>query len=73
MSLSAPKETSVNGAPFSVGIVAARFNEALVDTLLARVRAGLVAAGVKAKNITVARVPGSHEVPVAAAWLARGT
>jgi 6,7-dimethyl-8-ribityllumazine synthase len=72
MSLSAPKEISVNGAPFSVGIVAARFNPVLVDALLARVVAGLKAAGVKTQRITVLRVPGSHEVPVAASWLARG-
>jgi 6,7-dimethyl-8-ribityllumazine synthase len=36
------------------------------------VRAGLAAAGVKAGRITLARVPGSHELPVAAQWLARG-
>ena len=72
MSLSAPKEITFNGAPFSVGIVAARFNPDLVDALLHRVRTGLAAAGVKAARITLARVPGSHELPVAAQWLAQG-
>lgn len=72
MSLAAPQETAVNGAAFSVGIAAARFNPELVDALLQRVRAVLAAAGVKAKRITVARVPGSHELPVAAQWLAQG-
>jgi 6,7-dimethyl-8-ribityllumazine synthase len=72
MSLAAPPQTAVNGAAFSVGIVAARYNAALVDALVARVKAGLAAAGVKAKRITVVRVPGSHELPVAAHWLARG-
>lgn len=72
MSLSAPKEITFNGAPFAVGIVAARFNPDLVDALLHRVRTALAAAGVKAGRITLARVPGSHELPVAAQWLAQG-
>lgn len=70
MSLLAPSPVRVNGAPFALGIVAARYNEALVDGLLASVQAGLAAAGVKTKNITVLRVPGSHEVPWAAQVLA---
>jgi 6,7-dimethyl-8-ribityllumazine synthase len=55
-----------------IGIVAARFNEPLVNALLARVQAGLVAAGVRENNISVVRVPGSHEVPWAAQALTRG-
>ena len=55
-----------------IGIVAARFNQPLVDALLARVQAGLTAAGVLAKNISVVRVPGSHEVPWAVQALTRG-
>jgi 6,7-dimethyl-8-ribityllumazine synthase len=31
----------------------------------------LSAAGVKAKRITIVRVPGSHELPVATQWLAQ--
>ena len=71
MSLASPKATAINGAAFKIGIAAARFNEALVDSLLSRVQATLRAAGVKAKNITVVRVPGSHEVPWAAHQLAK--
>ena len=52
--------------------MAARYNSALVDALLHTVFEKLTAAGVKEKRITVVRVPGSHEVPVAAGWLARG-
>lgn len=63
MSLAQPSSLSLNGAQLRIGIVAARFNEALVDALLARVQAGLAAAGVATKNISVVRVPGSHEVP----------
>ncbi len=50
--------------------MAACYNEALVDALLGRVREVLASAGVKAADVTVLRVPGSHEVPVAAQWLA---
>jgi 6,7-dimethyl-8-ribityllumazine synthase len=71
MSFSAPKPAAIDGSPFGVGIVAARFNAALVDGMLERVLGELQAAGVKQKRITVLRVPGSHEVPVAALWLAR--
>lgn len=73
MSLAAPTVPVIAGAAFRVAVVAARYNEALADGLLARVVAGLRAAGVKDKNLTVARVPGSHEVPVAAALLAART
>lgn len=72
MSLSAPFAIALNGAPYSIGIVAARFNPALVEALLQTVLARLKAAGVKEKRITVIRVPGSHEVPVAVQWLAQG-
>ncbi len=72
MSLSVPPPVALNGAPFSIGIVAARYNPALVDALLHTVFAELTAAGVKAKRIKIVRVPGSHEVPVAAQWLAQG-
>jgi len=72
MSLFSPPPISIKGAPFSIGIVAARYNPSLVDALLASVVEQLTAAGVKAKRITIIRVPGSHEVPVAAQWLAQG-
>ena len=72
MSLSLPPELPIDGSPFRLGIVAARFNPELVDALLASVQQSLRAAGVAERRITVLRVPGSHEVPVAAQWLARG-
>lgn len=72
MSLDAPKTRAVDGAGFRLGLVAARFNEALVDGLLARVIGGLRAAGVKDEGIALVRVPGSHEVPWAANAFARG-
>lgn len=70
MSLSVPQSQSVNGATFQVGIAASRFNEKLVDALLERAISVLDAAGVKPKNITTVRVPGSHEIPWAAQELA---
>ncbi len=70
MSLHAPSTRTVDGTKLRFGVVAARFNETLVDALLARLTAGLEDAGVKAKDVTVVRVPGSHEVPRAAASLA---
>lgn len=63
MSFDSPSVRAVRGATLSFGIVAARFNEELVDALLSRVQAELAAAGVKPGKIFVERVPGSHEVP----------
>jgi 6,7-dimethyl-8-ribityllumazine synthase len=71
MSLASPSVRTVAGAPYAFGIVAARFNEELVDRLLERVLAALRAAGVKSSKITTVRVPGSHEVPWTAHTLAR--
>ncbi len=71
MSLSVPSHRPTDGPKFRIGIVAARFNEELVDTLLERLTNGLVAGGVKRRNLKLLRVPGSHEVPWAAARLAR--
>lgn len=70
MSQSPPSVRRINGAKFRIGVVAARFNEALVDGLLVQLTAGLRRAGVKAGRIQLVRVPGSHEVPWAAGRLA---
>jgi 6,7-dimethyl-8-ribityllumazine synthase len=66
MSLASPKSRQVNGAAFRFGIVASRFNETLVDGLLTRVVDELRRAKVKGANVSVVRVPGSHEIPWAA-------
>ncbi len=70
MSLASPPAIVADGASSSFGIVAARFNLELVDSLLQRVTSTLEAAGVKTAQITAVRVPGSHEVPWAAQALA---
>ena len=71
MSLDSPKSPVIDGAAFRIGVAAARFNPALVGGLLERLIEGLWAANVKPSNLTVVRVPGSHEVPWAAHALAR--
>jgi 6,7-dimethyl-8-ribityllumazine synthase len=70
MSLDAPLPAAVSATGLSFGIVAARFNAALVDALLARAQAVLTAAGAVTEAIEVVRVPGAHEVPWAAQQLA---
>ncbi len=54
-----------------VGIVASRFNEIIVNKLLAGAVDGLVRHGVKEENITAAWVPGAFEIPVAASRMAK--
>jgi 6,7-dimethyl-8-ribityllumazine synthase len=71
MSLSASSLTAVSGASSKVAVIAASYNERLVDGLLQRVTDGLREAGVKKRNLTVHRVPGSNELPYAAQAVAR--
>jgi 6,7-dimethyl-8-ribityllumazine synthase len=71
MSLDTPTHLSIDGKPFTVGVVAARYNVRLVEALLAQVTAGLRAAGVKEKRLLVERVPGSNELPSAVQLLLR--
>jgi 6,7-dimethyl-8-ribityllumazine synthase len=60
---------TIDASGFKIAIAAARFNGKLVDALLGRVRRGLATAGVRDRNVTVVRVPGSNELPVAARLL----
>lgn len=53
-----------------VGIVAARFNEIIVNKLLGGAVDGLVRHGVEEENITAAWVPGAFEIPVVASKMA---
>lgn len=71
MSLDAPDHLSLDGTPFTVGVLAARYNAELVDALLTQVVAELRGAGVTEENLKVERVPGSNELAVAAQLLAR--
>lgn len=69
MSFDAPESAAINGAPFTVGIVASRYNERLVGALVSQVEGHLRAAGVKATKIQTVRVPGANELPTAAQLL----
>lgn len=53
-----------------VGIVAARFNEIIVNKLLGGAVDGLVRHGVEEENITAAWVPGAFEIPTIAQKMA---
>lgn len=55
----------------ALGIVAARFNEIIVNKLLGGAVDGLVRHGVEEENITAAWVPGAFEIPVAAQKMAQ--
>jgi 6,7-dimethyl-8-ribityllumazine synthase len=70
MSLASPSSREFDGSSYRIGIAAARFNETLVDGLLAQVIVGLLGAKVTEANIATVRVPGSHEVPWAVQALA---
>ena len=60
----------MNGADLKIGIVQARFNESITNTLFASCRDELLALGVKSENIDHVTVPGALEVPVALQTLA---
>ncbi|GAB96508.1 6,7-dimethyl-8-ribityllumazine synthase [Kineosphaera limosa NBRC 100340] len=62
-------EFSVDASGLSVAVVAARWHEAFMDGLLDGATRALGEAGVN--DPTVVRVPGSFELPVAVAHLAR--
>lgn len=70
VSLLAPQARALSGAPYRIGVAAARYNERLVEALLEQVLAGLRKAGVRQRNIRVVRVPGSNELPSAVQLLA---
>jgi len=60
-----------NGAGKKFGIVAGRFNEFIVGKLLEGAHDCLERHGVKPEDVTVCRVPGSFEIPVAVQRMAR--
>ncbi len=65
----APGPRSLDGSGLRVGVVAACWHQVVIDGLLDGARRALTAAGVS--EVTEIRVPGSFELPVAAAALAR--
>jgi 6,7-dimethyl-8-ribityllumazine synthase len=63
-------EGSLQGAGLRIAVVCSRFNDFIVERLLAGATSTLVRHGVAEDDITVAWVPGSFEIPVAARQLA---
>ena len=60
----------LEGKGLRVGVVVARFNELITSKLLEGAESGLARYGVADDDVTVVRVPGSFEIPVAAKQLA---
>jgi len=54
-----------DGSSLRVGIVHARWNDTIIEPLLAGAKAKLKECGVKESNIVVQTVPGSWELPIA--------
>lgn len=63
-------EGSLRGDGLRIAVVCARFNDFIVERLLAGAEGALVRHGVAAGAVTVVWVPGAFEIPVAAKQLA---
>jgi len=61
----------LKGTGLRVGIVASRFNEELVEKLLAGARAELERLGVRKDDLSEASVAGALEIPLALQWMAQ--
>ena len=57
--------TDLDGRDLVIGIVRARFNDAITSRMADICHAELLALGVSAKNVTTITVPGALEVPIA--------
>jgi len=57
---------SGRAAGFRFAVVVARYNDFITDRLQAGAMAALAAAGVAPSDITLVRVPGAFEIPIAA-------
>ena len=69
MSTDSPSSLVIDPSLFAFGIVCARFNESLTQSLLDRVTTVLRQQGEPAE-LVIERVPGSHEVPAGLSLLA---
>lgn len=56
---------NLDGSALAIGIVQARFNESITDSLAQACLQELTAMGVQAENIRHVKVPGALEVPIA--------
>ena len=69
MSLNIPSIQKIDGSGFNIAVIASRYNEALVDSLVHHACATVEASG--AETPIVERVPGAAELPFAVATLAK--
>ena len=71
MSLDQPDSLNFDGRYLRFGLIAARFNLRMVDAMLENCVNVWEQAGVAPSNVELQRVPGSNELPYAAAMLAK--
>lgn len=64
-------EGQLNAKDLKIAIVAARFNDFIVDRLISGATDYLVRHGGSEDNLTLVRLPGAFEMPIAAQKLAR--
>lgn len=64
-------EGNLDAGPLRFAIVVSRFNSMITDRLLGGAMDALLRSGSKEENIEVVKVPGSWELPMAAAEIAR--
>ena len=62
--------SNMNGSGLRIAVVASRFNQDMMDAMLADCLAALKSCNVAEQDVTTLRVPGSFELPVAASTLA---
>jgi len=67
-----PPKVSYDGSSLRIGIIHARWNDAVISALVAGCIAKLKEQGVKSENIVVKTVPGSYELPFATQKLIEG-
>ena len=65
-------EGNYNNGAASYGIAVARFNSFIVDSLLAGALESLAKHGVMDKDITIVKVPGAYELPLAVQKMVEG-
>jgi 6,7-dimethyl-8-ribityllumazine synthase len=65
-----PGDMELSARGLRIGLVAARFNEEVVDDLLADALDCLEQLGAEEPALRVVRVPGAFEIPLATRWLA---
>lgn len=63
-------EANLNATGKKFGIIAARFNDFIVDKLVSGALDALIRSGAQDEDIAVVKVPGAFEIPLAAAKMA---